>query len=142
MPTYFFHFFDGNSRSEDDMGLELASAEAAYLEAFAAARAMWAELLADRRDPTRCAFEIADETGAILYRVGFSEVLESCRQSGPAKLPASPVLVAGLETTLRRIHGVNAELRNAFVEVRKSLDESRMLLSRLQALELRVPNGL
>lgn len=82
MKPYFFHFFDGESCSADDIGLELDSPERAYLEAARSAKAMWAELLEDRCDPLRCAFVVAGEDGKELFRFEFAELIENCR---PAK---------------------------------------------------------
>jgi hypothetical protein len=85
MATFFFHFFDGENRSDDEWGLELAGTEQAYLEAVAAARAMWPELLAARIDPTRCRFEVTLENGEQLFSLEFSELLDHCRSVGNSR---------------------------------------------------------
>jgi len=79
---FFFHFCDGETSTRDELGLDFASVEEAYMEAISAARAMWPELLADRRDPRGCAFEIANGRGQVLFRLEFIELLEICRPSG------------------------------------------------------------
>lgn len=91
MARFFFDFFDGESRSEDEWGLELAGPEQAYFEAVAAARAMWPELLAARSDPLRCAFEVADERGVQLFRLEFAELLNGYRAAGDGPAHAAEI---------------------------------------------------
>ena len=79
MAHFFFHFCDGDSRSRDELGLELDTAEQAYLEAFAAAKSMWPELLGARCNPLDCAFEVTDAHDALLFRLPFAELVEVCR---------------------------------------------------------------
>jgi hypothetical protein len=83
MPRFFFDYFDGSGWSEDDVGLEFASAEQAYLGAVAGARGMWPDLMHARTDPLLCAFEIRDEDRRTLFRLDFTELLESCRRPVP-----------------------------------------------------------
>jgi hypothetical protein len=134
MAKFFFHFVDGDERCDDEWGLDLVGPEQAYLEAVAAARAMWAELLAARTDPMRCAFEIEDENGAQLFRLDFSELLDGShalrRGAG-----ASEVIVRRLEETHRRATDAKAELHSSFDEVYRSLAEAMVLLGRLAAFE-------
>ncbi len=135
MALFFFHFIDGDDRCEDEIGIELASAETAYLEAIAGAQGMWAELLANRRNPSRCAFEIADRQGNKLFRIDFSELLESC----PAPELRAVGQTAGLSQSLRATHlrasAARSDLAASLVAVRAALEESSALLSRLSALE-------
>lgn len=137
MARFFFHFFNGESRSEDELGLELAGAEEAYIEAAEAARGMWPELLAARCDPRHCAFEIEGEDGAGLFRLSFSELLDDCR--GAAVRPARPseVLLSKLHETHRRATSSRSDLRRSFDEIRRALDESSALLARISAFERR-----
>jgi hypothetical protein len=101
MARFFFHFLDGETTSNDEWGLDLNGPEEAYLEAVAAARSMWPELLAARRDPTRCAFEVTGEGGEELFRLDFSELLDECRASPPAPAPPDEILRLALEETRR-----------------------------------------
>lgn len=135
MPSYFFHFCDGETRSVDDGGLELDSLEQAYLEAVAGARAMWPELLAGRTDPRRCAFEVTDATGEELFRLEFSELLDGCRGSAEMRIGRSSEEIRRLEDTHDFASSVTADLRSSFDQVRQSLNESAALLARLSAFE-------
>jgi hypothetical protein len=80
---YYFHLRIGETVSPDEIGLEFANLETAYLEAFRAAREMWTELLAERSNPLIRAFEIADEDGQILLTLPFREVLDVCKPTLP-----------------------------------------------------------
>lgn len=81
MPRFFFDFFDGNNWSKDEVGLELASAEEACVEAFAGARSMWTELLDGRQNPCACAFDVKDQDGRSLFRFDFDELLAAVGSS-------------------------------------------------------------
>ena len=83
MPEFFFHFLDGDTRDDDLIGMEFASAEHAYLEAVAGARGLWTDMLADGRAPSRCAFEIGDSHGAILFHIDFAEAMKADERSRP-----------------------------------------------------------
>ena len=135
MPRFFFDFFDGRTWSADDFGLELATVEEAYLQAFAGARGMWPELVGARQDPLACAFEVRGEDGEALFRLGFAELLDSCRdgaRSQPCALTART-----LEDTHRRASSARDELRASLADVQCSLAESRTLIARLGAYERR-----
>lgn len=135
MALFFFHFFDGQAWSEDEHGLELATAEQAYLEAIATARSMWGELLTNRVDPSRCAFEIADQRGLILFRIEFSELLESCKR--PHSAPRSPVgsLARTLADTHQRAAAAKSDIAASLLEIRTSLAEANALLARLHMFQ-------
>lgn len=137
MPIFYFHFVDGDDRCDDQAGIEFASAEAAYMGAIDGARGMWAELLDARRNPRRCAFEIADQAGNFLFRVDFSELLDACEPPS-AKLakPAAPILVA-LHDTHSRVMIARQELSSTMNSVRASLDEAQAMLSQLSRFEAR-----
>lgn len=124
-------FFDGRGWSEDDEGLELACAEDAYLEAFAGARSMWSELIEARQDPNACAFHVKGEDGALLFRLGFSELIENCVDA-PRRAPGT-VITRLLEETYERAAAARAGIRSSFDEVRRSIEESRRLLAHIDA---------
>src|SRR5215471_18575194 len=79
MPQFFFHFQQHGVLIQDDIGTDLPSAEEAYLEAFRAARELWAEMLLDREDPITCCFDVQDAQGQPLFVLPFVEVLEVCQ---------------------------------------------------------------
>jgi PAS domain-containing protein len=71
---YFFHFLAGDTRLDDDLGLENAGSAAAKIEAVRAAREMMADLL--RRNepvPADGVIEITDERGQLIDQVSLPE---------------------------------------------------------------------
>src|SRR5215207_6775463 len=86
MPRYFFHLSAPGGYSPDDLGVEFAGIEAAYLGAYQAALDMSIEMLRDRVDPTRHSFEISDRAGHVLFELPFSEVM---RPAGKLPRPGS-----------------------------------------------------
>lgn len=132
MPRFFFHFHDGESRCADTIGLELADSERAYLEAVAAAREMWPELLAKRTDPTACVFFITDEDGAELFQVRFAELIDSCRHAA-THVTRHP-LMGELTHSARRARAATDELQREVGVARKQLTEASDLLRRLDVL--------
>ena len=74
MARYFFHLISPNEANRDDIGTELASAEAAYLEACETALELSYEMLRERRDPDRHAFEVTDSEGRMVFEIPFAEV--------------------------------------------------------------------
>jgi hypothetical protein len=139
MTMFFFHYFDGEAHSSDDEGLEFESTERAYLEAVAAARAIWPELLAERRDPRKCHFLVADANGEELFRLEFCELLDDCRESTVRPGPSGQVLAA-LKDTHRRAATARADLGISFVHIYQWLGEGTALLARLSDFE-RPPPG-
>ena len=129
MPRYFFHYFDGHELIADDRGLQLASAEQAYLEAVAGARAMWPELLSARTDPMVCEFHIADAEGTLLFKVAFSELIDACKARS-TKPPCSPV-VAELTHGMVRVREAVDAFQHECREVRRNLRESTQLMEQL-----------
>jgi hypothetical protein len=105
------------------MGLELPDLDAAYLEAFEAAKEMWGEAIRDMRNPGRQQFEIADEKGNTLVIVPFREVLESLK--GVPK--PHPMEMA------QRTAKLSGEVAEAIKKARTQLSEAKTLLSQLGA---------
>ncbi|MHA4835875.1 DUF6894 family protein [Sphingopyxis sp. MSC1_008] len=140
MALYYFHFSDGSTLSRDDCGVECANAEDAYLQAFTTTQEMWSELLVKRKDPSKCAFEITDEAGRLLFQLPFAEAVEACRgNSLPVAVPENSALF--YYDTHRRATVAQAELRAGFAEVQQSLSESHHLLRRLADFERPAPRG-
>ena len=75
MPVFFFDVCARGRLEADDTGLNLASAEAAYLEACAAVPGLTAELLRAGEHPRGYAFVVADEAGRVLFEIPFQEIL-------------------------------------------------------------------
>jgi hypothetical protein len=123
MPRYFFHFHDGNVLDHDENGLEMPDLDAAYLEAFEAAKEMWIEAIRTMHNPSRERFEIADDNGTTLLAVPLNEVMESLK--GVPKL--QPMANA------ERAAKLSAEVKQAVATARQSLEQSRELLARLPA---------
>ncbi|WP_338241383.1 DUF6894 family protein [Aurantiacibacter hainanensis] len=134
MALYFFHFFDGESLELDEIGLDLSSAEAAYVEATKGARAMWAELLAQRRDPLLCRFSIEDECGIELFELPFSELLDDCRRTDKRPLRSHEELSRELGDSHRRTNVERQGIKQRVYEARQSLDESSRLLAELSEM--------
>lgn len=140
MSLFFFHFIDDEARDDDRVGIEYASVEAAYLATVAGVRGMLRDLAVDRRDALLCAFEVADEDGAVLFRVDFSEVLSGGMQQSFRSPGVAVRLSQSLSETHRRAEAARNGLHASLVEVRESLGESARLLSRLdhyQAKQIR-----
>jgi hypothetical protein len=133
MAQFFFHFFDGKSRSRDELGLELDTAEQAYLEAFGAAQAMWPELLAARSNPLDCAFDVTDANDAVLFRLPFAELVDACRR--PSAPGPESELRQAIEATHVRAQTAKEGICSGFDEVRQSLQEASALLARLAKFE-------
>lgn len=127
MQRFFYDFFDGESWSQDDVGLEFESAEQACVEAFAAARSMWPELADGKRDPSACAFEIRDKNGQSLFRFDFRELLGS----GFGRAPGHSPVARMLEETHRRAQRARADVHSSLENVMKALGEAQRLVARL-----------
>ncbi|GJE09481.1 DUF6894 family protein [Methylobacterium longum] len=75
MPLFFFDLRSRCGLEPDDIGLEFASAEIAYMEACSAILDLTAELLRAGGTSHGYAFEVSDEAGRMLWRIPFSEIL-------------------------------------------------------------------
>jgi hypothetical protein len=69
MPVFFFDWCARGCLEADEAGLELASAEAAYLEACSAIPGLTAELLRFGDHPKGYAFVVTDEVGRVLFKI-------------------------------------------------------------------------
>ena len=124
MPQFYFHLRIGRERHSDEIGLELPTVEAAYLEAFAGAQGMWTELLAERSDPTIYSFEISDEAGECLMRVPFTEVLDRARK------PCAPATHKSTTALMSKTAGLTAALSEQIERTRRMLQETQETLRR------------
>lgn len=129
MPRYFFDFRQNGVLAPDTVGCEFPDAEQAYLEAFKAAQEMWTELLAQRRDPRRCSFEVHDGDGNLLFVLPFREILESCHDCPPARLAIADTFrqsIAVMNAIRRAHYDFLSEVKTA----RNTLRQSAELIAR------------
>ncbi|AWN37755.1 DUF6894 family protein [Methylobacterium radiodurans] len=80
MPVFYFDVRARGRLEADETGLELASAEAAYLEACAAIPGLTADLLRTGEHPCGYALVVADEAGRLLFEIPFHEILGRSRR--------------------------------------------------------------
>jgi hypothetical protein len=124
MTHYFFHLDGPDGRSDDLLGCEFESVEAAYLEASRAALEISNEMLARREDPYGLRFEICDETLGPVLDIPFRELLRS---------PSRPWLQFKdlrdqLAKSVARSQQVREELADGFEEARAALVSIRQTM--------------
>ncbi len=121
MAQYFFHLRNGNVLEPDEDGLELPDVDAAYLEAFRAAKDMWIEAIQTMDDnPRDQQFEISDAGGRTLLVLPLREILESLKGGRP------PLPMAQAERAAK----LSLEVKQAVATARHSLEEATQLLAR------------
>jgi hypothetical protein len=126
MQRYFFDFRQGDEFTRDAVGSEFPTAETAYLEAYKAAEAMWSELLACRRDPRRCSFEVRASDGDLLFVLPFGELLDSCYDRIKPQTHAIADTVGHFDN-FRRAH---KDLLEELERARNTLRQSAALLAK------------
>jgi hypothetical protein len=131
IPRFYFRLRCGSTVEEDDTGIEFASLEIAYLEAFRAARDIWHELLVERRDPRRYCFEICDPGGRLLLDLPFMEILESTVQ-GRSRVP----LRGDATNRASRSRGLALSIAAQVEAARETISRSRSLLERSRGLNV------
>ena len=125
MPLFYFHLRGPKGLERDDVGLEFASLEVAYLEACRSVPTMGAELAHTEKNPARYAFEITDASGALLMEVPFTEVLDRGRKPvAPASVQVRSA-AAEMARTAYLIGAINEER----AAVRATLAETKRLLA-------------
>src|SRR5262249_53582738 len=132
---YYFHLRIGGELSPDELGLELPHLDAAYLEAFHAAQAMWSELLAERSDPPLRSFEIADASGRGLLTLPFREVLERARKPN-GRIPQE---VRSAQALLERTRALAASLRHEIGTARQMIENAQESMRQTQNVLDRLP---
>jgi hypothetical protein len=127
MPRYFFDFRQGSEICTDSEGVEFPGVEQAYLEAYEAAVDMWSELLKQRRDPRRCAFEVHNKARQLMFTLPFQEVVDSCldRERPPLRNTFEQV-TASSHYAAR----AGSRLVDELVRLNQTLAQSRALLQR------------
>jgi hypothetical protein len=127
MPLYFFHLSTPGAYSHDDLGIEYADVETAYLGAYQAALDIGLELLRERTDPSRHVFEIMDQDGQMLFELPFSEVLHPLNAARP---PPGRALHASVQAHQRRARKAASDLRESCANARSLLATTKALLKR------------
>ncbi|MBB2964453.1 DUF6894 family protein [Methylobacterium sp. R2-1] len=131
MPRFFFHLRTPDGFDQDDVGLDLAGVECAYLEAYAAVPAISADLLREKANPYRHTLEIMDASGNLLMELPFSEVLEERRQPSPpdqrrrwheaqAEMERTACLIADVQAEQAALRATLAETKRLLAEARKA----------------------
>ncbi len=128
MPLFYFNLVSPDGYEIDEIGCEFPSVEQAYLEAHAAAIEMSAELMRDRRDPTRYQFEIVDNQHRFLIDLPFSEVIRPRAVSAGHAEIHSKILVA-----LRRGCKLRGEIQSELERSKSAVAEARATLARSRA---------
>ncbi len=128
MARFFFDFHQHGRATHDETGVEFESAEAAYLAAVDGAHGLWGELLKKRQDPRLCSFEIRGESGAVLFTLPFSELLDNCRD---ARVARQGILASLQEAKATHAFAekVRDELTNHLRETRETLRQAKELLA-------------
>ena len=98
MPLFYFNLRTRRGLELDEIGLNLGSAEAAYLEAHASVPGITLDMLMEGGLPGACSFEVRDALGQLHWEIPFSEVLDPIR-GGPQPNPH-----AGRGSARRRLH--------------------------------------
>ncbi|MBQ0820062.1 hypothetical protein HPT29_011265 [Microvirga terrae] len=128
MPRFYFHLTGGpEGVSPDESGVVLPDSEAAYLEAFHAARDMAQEWLREGRNPRRYAFEVRNDAGELVLELPFSEVLDHQAGRRPAKLSRS---VRTAKEQGERMMRLTADVTRQIKMAQENLRQSQELLQR------------
>ena len=77
MALFYFHLLDGDKIDEDTEGIELPDLETAKSECRQTAREMMIENIALGLPVHNQVFEVCDEFGSLLFKLAFSDVLDS-----------------------------------------------------------------
>jgi hypothetical protein len=129
MSRYFFDFRQNGVLASDTVGCEFPDAERAYLEAFQAAQEMWTELLAQRRDPRRCCFEVHDGNGNLLFVLPFREILEACHDCPPTAPAIADTLRQSI-VAMKQMRRAHDDLLSEVENARKVIRQSAKLIAR------------
>ena len=126
MPLFFFHLRDSaGCMSEDPEGSEFPDAEAAYLDAYQAARDMAQEWLKKGRNPRGYVFEVVTASGEPVFELPFSESLDDQAGRRPAYLSRA---IRTARERGERMTRLSAEVAREVEAVQENLRQSQMLL--------------
>ncbi len=128
MPRYFFHLATDAGYSIDEEGLNFEDLDAAYLDACRAVLDMSLHMLRSQQDPNRHRFDIADDAGAVLLDIPFSEVMRSRSSTSVGREKVD--LHAKLEVGLTRVRTLRNEVARQITAANETLAKTKLLLSR------------
>jgi hypothetical protein len=126
MPWFYFHLRGPKGLERDEIGLELASVEAAYLGAYRAVPGMSTDLIHEKADPFRYLFEITDADGTLLMEVPFTDVLDRERQP---VAPSSAERFRKVRAEMECTRGLIRALREEQAALQLKLSETKQLLT-------------
>jgi uncharacterized protein DUF6894 len=135
MPRFFFNYREGASYTVDDTGVEFDTFEAAYVDAFNAAREMWPEMMAQRVDPRSASFEIFDQPGHHLATLPFSEVLENCA-SRPIRQQDIRASIASVMDAAHLARRTLSEFRHELRRSHSQLIAAKQLVGMIDDIEM------
>ena len=126
MARYFFHLVSPQGLSKDDIGTDLPNAEAAYLEGCDTALEMSFDMLRERQDPSRHAFEITDGDGRVVFELPFAEVTRPAdRKSRIGAIHES------IQRNQERTTKIISELKTDFHRTQSLLRSTKALLTKV-----------
>jgi hypothetical protein len=126
MARYFFHLISPDESAKDEIGTELPNAEAAYLQACETALELSVEMMRDRTDPSRHAFEVTDAEGHAIFDIPFVEVTRPAERTRPYG-----EIHASIGRQQERATRAVAELKKSFGRTQSLLQSTRALLTRI-----------
>lgn len=126
MARYYFHLWNGSKFEIDDVGVELAVAEHAYLEACTAAREIARDLARTHEDAAPYTYLVLDQRGRTVFEVPFAEVLAPEVKTQPK---------ASLEQQRRRSRILAGELAAEVERARRTIAQSKALVSQSRLSE-------
>jgi hypothetical protein len=129
MPRYFFHLDTPRGLERDDIGLDFAGPDDAYLEACRAIPELTADILRDRGRPTDCTFLIADEAGDILLQIPFTELV-----AGRARANASALARPDLMKNMLAAQQIARSTSLKGLEIQRHLEDAHKNLAGLKNL--------
>jgi len=120
MTRYFFHVWNGRKYEHDDTGIELESADAAYMAAFHGAGEITIDMLRQGRGATRYRFDIVDCKGRLVHIVPFTEAMGKSVANRPA---------SGFISSASRGYDLAADVASEIAKARQNLKLCRELLA-------------
>jgi len=120
MTRYFFNLWTCDAYVIDEMGIELESADEAYLEAFHCAREISIDMLRQRRSARRYRFDVVDSQGRLVHAVLFTEAMGQPVANKPA---------SGFIAGASRGYELASDLAREIATARQNLQTCRQLLA-------------